>query len=102
MGKLHDDLKAVCKVLSADLSRVVEKLESVGNVISPSDLDYVDKLTHAIKSVETTKAMLSATHEEEHHPDEKMITDLKSMMSGVTDEHTLTEFQRFITNIESK
>lgn len=65
-------------------------------------LDYVDKLTHAIKSVETTKAMLSATKEEEHHPDEKMLTELKSMMNGVTDEHTLTEFQRFITNIESK
>ena len=100
--KLHDDLKAICKVLSADLSRVVDKLEGAGNVISSADLDYVDKLTHAIKSVKTTMAMMSATNDEEHHPDEKMITELKSMMNGVTDEHTLTEFQRFITNIESK
>lgn len=100
--KLHDDLKAICKVLSADLSRVVDKLEGAGNVISSADLDYVDKLTHAIKSVKTTMAMMSATNEEEHHTDEKMLTELKSMMSGVTDEHTLTEFQRFINNIESK
>ena len=100
MSKLHEDLNAICKVLTNDLSRVVDKLNGTGGMISPSDLDYVDRLTHAIKSVETTRAMLSAKKEE--HPDEKMIENLKSMMSGVTDEHTLTEFERFISNIESK
>ena len=77
MSKLHEDLNAICKVLTNDLSRVVDKLNGTGGMISPSDLDYVDRLTHAIKSVETTKAMLSATKEEEHHPDEKMLTELK-------------------------
>ena len=100
MSKLHEDLNAICKVLTNDLSRVVDKLNGTGGMISPSDLDYVDRLTHAIKSVETTKAMLSATKEE--RPNEKMIESLKSMMNEVTDEHTLSEFQRFISNIESK
>ena len=57
---LYESLESICKVLTKELSKVVEKIESSGSVISPSDVEYVNNLTHAIKSVETTKAMLSA------------------------------------------
>lgn len=57
---LYESLESICKVLTKELSKVVEKIEGSGNVISPSDVEYVNNLTHAIKSVETTKAMLSA------------------------------------------
>lgn len=60
---LYEALESICKVLTKELSKVVEKLESSGSVISPSDVEYVNNLTHAIKSVETTKAMLSAEGE---------------------------------------
>lgn len=97
---LHEDLKRLCKVLSADLTRVVDKIEGSGGVISASDLDYVDKLTHAIKSVETTKAMLSASGTEEHHANNEMVDALKSLMEGVSDEYTLKEFHSFISKIQ--
>lgn len=97
---LHEDLKRLCKVLSADLNRVVDKIENSGNVISATDLDYVDKLTHSIKSVETTMAMLS-TKVEEPHANSEMVDALKSLMEGVTDEYTLKEFHSFISKIDS-
>lgn len=98
---LHEDLKRLCKVLSADLNRVVDKIENSGNVISATDLDYVDKLTHSIKSVETTMAMLSAKPTEEHSDNHEMVDAMKSLMEGVTDEYTLKEFHSFISKIES-
>jgi len=83
MRTLHDDLKAICKALSTDLSRVVDKIEGAGNVISPSDLDYVDKLTHAIKSVKTTMAMMSSDNKEDSYNSD-MISKLKSMIEETT------------------
>ena len=59
MKMMYDDLESVCKVLEKELTRVSDKLEGTGS-ISPGDLEYVDKLTHAIKSVVTIKAMLES------------------------------------------
>lgn len=60
MHGLYKSLESVCKVLSKELEKVSEKLDGNGGVISPGDVEYVNNLTHAIKSIETTKAMLSA------------------------------------------
>jgi len=99
---LHEDLKRVCKALSMDLSRVADKIESAGNVMSSSDLDYVDKLTHAIKSVKTTMAMISATEERETpHVNDEVISKLKDMMEESADEYTRNEFHNFISRMES-
>lgn len=52
------ELHELCDVLDDELIDVNEKLR--GGKMSAGDLDYVDKLTHAIKSVKTTIAMEEA------------------------------------------
>ena len=47
-------------MLSEELKKANDKLVKSGNNMSPSDLEYIDRLTHAIKSVKTTKAMLES------------------------------------------
>ena len=60
---MHDfinDLYDICDVLSNELKIANEKIRSAGGTLSGSDLEYIDKLTHAIKSVKTTIAMIEA------------------------------------------
>ena len=60
MHNLYEDLTDVCETLSEELKKANDKLAKNGNQMTASDLDYIDKLTHAIKSVKTTKAMLES------------------------------------------
>lgn len=55
-----NDLYELCKTLEKDLAKTNEKLRMAGGELTGSDLEYVDKLTHAIKSIKTTCAMLEA------------------------------------------
>lgn len=54
------DLHEICDTLSHELQTANQKIRSAGGKMSGSDLDYVDKLTHALKSVKTTIAMVEA------------------------------------------
>ena len=56
MERLKQDLEETCMSLSEDLSKVNRDIKEKG--LTASSLDYIDKLTHSIKSVVTTKAML--------------------------------------------
>ena len=51
-----DELKDLCDFLGDELKDTNKKLYDAGKM-STNDLDYVDKLTHAIKSLKTTIAM---------------------------------------------
>lgn len=53
---MKKDLEELCMSLSEDLSKVNRDIKEKG--LTTSSLDYVDKLTHSIKSVVTAKAML--------------------------------------------
>jgi hypothetical protein len=55
-----NDLHEMCEVLSRELGEANEKIRQSGGKLSGSDLDYVDKLTHALKSIQTTIAMVEA------------------------------------------
>lgn len=54
------DLHEMCETLSHELSEANDKIRQSGGKLSGSDLDYVDKLTHALKSIKTTMAMMEA------------------------------------------
>ena len=55
-----NDLHQMCETLSRELGEANEKIRQGGGKLSGSDLDYVDKLTHALKSIKTTIAMIEA------------------------------------------
>lgn len=60
---MHDELftslEEVCGFLADDLQESVEKIKKSGKM-SSGDVEYIDKLTHSIKSVKTTLAMLDS------------------------------------------
>lgn len=60
MHELYDDLMDMCETLSEELAKTNKKLTNVSGSISNGDLDYINKLTHAIKSVKTTLAMMGS------------------------------------------
>lgn len=63
------DLKvmySVCEKLSDELENANRRVEKSGK-LSTADIEYLDKLTHAIKSVETIIAMKEAREGEEEY-----------------------------------
>lgn len=61
MHELYDDLKEMCDTLTRELGKTNNKMSSGGN-ISAGDMEYIDKLTHALKSVKTTMAMMDSEY----------------------------------------
>ncbi|MCR5092747.1 MAG: hypothetical protein K6B72_02110 [Lachnospiraceae bacterium] len=60
MKDLYNDLHGACEAMSRELGEMVDKIEQNGWKMSGSDLEMMDKLTHGIKSVKTTMAMMDA------------------------------------------
>ena len=54
------DLHEMCETISNEIAEANDKIRSAGGKLSGSDLDYVDKLTHALKSIKTTIAMMES------------------------------------------
>lgn len=54
------DLHETCETLSRELGEANEKIKRAGGKLSAGDLEYIDKLTHALKSVKTTIAMMES------------------------------------------
>ena len=52
------ELHELCETISDAIGEANEKIRAGGGKLSGSDVDYVDKLTHALKSVKTTIAMM--------------------------------------------
>jgi predicted phage gp36 major capsid-like protein len=57
---MMDDLTELCETLAEELKKTNAKLEKAGGEMTSGDLEYIDKLTHALKSVKTTKAMIES------------------------------------------
>lgn len=52
------DLHELCETLSREIGEANDKIRSAGGKLSAGDLDYIDKLTHALKSVKATIKMM--------------------------------------------
>lgn len=59
-----NDLHEMCETLGRALKKANEKIRSSGGELSASDMDYVNKLSHALKSIVTTAAMKEAEMED--------------------------------------
>ena len=60
MHDLYYDLVELCETVGDEIHKSNEKIKKAGGQVSPSDIEYLDKLTHMIKSIKTTKAMMDA------------------------------------------
>ena len=64
MNEKLETLYDLCETISHELEDVNTKIRSAGGGMSAGDLELVDKLTHALKSIKTTIAMMEADEEE--------------------------------------
>jgi hypothetical protein len=112
MKELYDDLHLTCEILSEELADLIGKVDETGRM-SMADLDEIDKLTHAIKSVKTTMAMMDAegkvrTRREsmERHvttsAHEKLLAELHEMMPNAPDDQTKQEISQLINRLEKR
>ena len=58
MHELMDELYELCETVEKDIQKTNEKLRMAGGDMSGADLEYVDKLTHTLKSIKCVMAML--------------------------------------------
>lgn len=64
---MHEDMKNLCDSLDFaydDLAKVNQQIRSNNGALNRDHVEYLDKLTHTIKSLETTKAMKQAAEDE--------------------------------------
>lgn len=52
-----EDLEDLCEKVTEEISDINKKIEQNGGKMSSGDLEVIDKLTHALKSIKTTIAM---------------------------------------------
>ena len=128
------DLHELCETLSREIGEANDKIRKAGGKLSAGDLEYVDKLTHALKSVKATIAMMEDEGYSGHYPmaydngnhpyhsyarrdsrgrysgrysrdgysrGSDMVAELRELMEDAPDDRTRSEFQRFISKIES-
>lgn len=118
------DLHELCETLSREIGEANDKIRASGGKLTAGDLEYIDKLTHALKSVKATIAMMDDEGYSGYYPnrsynsyrgergsyrgrsmgysrDDGMIHELRELMNDATDERTKSEFKRFISKIES-
>lgn len=63
---MNDKIKTLyelCETISRELEDANEKIRSAGGKVSAGDVDYIDKLTHSLKSIKTTIAMMESEDE---------------------------------------
>lgn len=62
------DLHELCETISEAIKEANEKIRTSGGKLVGSDVDYVDKLTHALKSVKATIAMMEDENYSGYYP----------------------------------
>lgn len=60
MGLKYEDLEELCETLGHKVAETNDKIRMGNGDINGGDLSYIDALTHALKSVKTTMAMMDA------------------------------------------
>lgn len=119
------DLHELCETLAEAIREANEKIRAGGGKLTAGDTTYIDQLTHALKSVKATIAMMEDEGYSGYYPmsydnhrsyarrDSRgrysgrysrggdMVTELRELMQDAPDERTKDEFRRFISKIES-
>lgn len=62
-----EELHELCDTISHEIEDANEKIRQAGGKMSAGDVDYIDKLTHTLKSLKTTIAMIEAEGGESGH-----------------------------------
>ena len=61
-----EELHELCETVSKEIAEANNKIRSGNGKLSAGDVEYLDKLTHMLKSIKTTIAMMEAEEEDEY------------------------------------
>lgn len=64
MDNMVKELKEMCETLARSLKEANEKLRNAGGKVSSTDMEYINRLTHSLKSIKATIAMIEAEEDE--------------------------------------
>lgn len=53
-----EDLKELCETISGEIADANDKIRSTGGKLTGADIDYIDKLTHSMKSIKAVISMM--------------------------------------------
>lgn len=122
MDKKLDTLYDLCETVSKELESANEKINSAGGELSAGDLEYLDKLTHTMKSLKTTIAMIEADEghssgryynrgsyakrgrsmgrysRDDAHED--FMGEIEELIEKAPDEHTRRKFERMLAEMK--
>ena len=127
MDKKLDVLYDLCDTVSRELETANDKINHSGGELSAGDLEYLDKLTHTMKSLKTTIAMIEA--EDKHSGDyygrggsyarsgrsnrgsygrgysrddarDDFMSEIEELMDKAPDEHTRKKFERLLNEMK--
>ena len=60
MGLKYEDLEELCETVGEKITEANDKIRMSNGDLSGGDVEYLDKLTHMLKSIKTTLAMMDA------------------------------------------
>lgn len=58
MKSLYEDLENMCEIVGNELSTANAKIKKAEGKLTGDDISYIDKLTHTLKSIKGTLAMM--------------------------------------------
>lgn len=122
MDKKLDTLYDLCETVSKELETANEKINASGGELSAGDLEYLDKLTHTMKSLKTTIAMIEAEDRGysgrydgrgdsygrrsmygrgmRYSRDNDFVDEIEELMRKAPDEHTRRKFERILSEMK--
>lgn len=60
MGVRYEDLEELCHTVGNKISEANDKIKMAGGDLTGGDTEFLDRLTHMLKSIKTTMAMMEA------------------------------------------
>ena len=69
MGLAYEDLEELCETIGNKIAEANQKIRNGQGDLTGGDLEYIDKLTHTMKSIKTTMAMMDSEYsgDDEHY-----------------------------------
>lgn len=64
MKEYIEELHELCETVNSEIAEANKKIRSGNGKLSAGDVEYLDKLTHMLKSIKTTIAMMEAEDED--------------------------------------
>lgn len=84
MNREIETLYQLCETINIELDEYNKKIQNANGKMNMSDLEVIDKLTHALKSIKTTIAMMEAEDKgySGHYWDGRYYYDGETSMDG--------------------